>query len=77
MAKRNKKLIKRSVRVEARHTCGECSRGVYSEKHINKNVNGEPFLIECEHSEWAVNADGAHVCLRSTTACKMFEAYEV
>lgn len=74
-------MIKRAKpkadRVEVRHTCGECVRGVYSEKHINRNVNGEPFLIECEHSEWAVNADGAHVCLRGTTACKMFKAYEV
>lgn len=53
-------------------TCGECLRGTYSQKHINKNTNGQPFLKICEFSEYATNAAGQHICLNTTAACKNF-----
>lgn len=54
------------------HTCGECGRGEYSDKHINRTYAGKPFLKICEYSEYATNAAGEHVCLISTAACPNF-----
>lgn len=56
------------------HTCGECGRGEYSDKHINRTYAGKPFLKICEYSEYATNAAGEHVCLISTAACPNFIA---
>lgn len=54
------------------HTCGECLRGVYSQKHTSRDTHGRPFLKICEFSEYATNAAGEHVCLNSTAACSNF-----
>lgn len=59
------------------HTCGQCARGTWSDKHTNHTAyDGSPFLKICEFSTWARNAAGQPVCLCSTAACPNFKEGE-
>ena len=55
------------------HVCGECALGEWSRRYINLDVNGKPFVKECEYSNWAINKYGKHVCLATTAACSRFQ----
>lgn len=55
------------------HTCGECRRGTWSDRHTNYDVFGKPFVKICEFATFALNARGEKVTLRSTIACDHYK----
>ena len=47
------------------HRCGECKLGVPVMKHEQLDLNGNPIIVRCPHSEWAR--------VRSEMACEHFK----
>lgn len=70
MKTKTKKAPKRAT-IEAPKTCGECARGEWNMENLN--YKGCPFLIYCEHTDYARQPNnGRRVCFDSTPACDKF-----
>ena len=71
--------MKKTPKIEPwkKHTCGECSRGVYVDCVRSRNASGSPFLKQCEFATWGHNPKGQPITLNSVRACEKFNPKEV
>lgn len=53
------------------YTCGECAHGEWNDVHFD--YKGQPFLIYCEHSQYAYSPRRqCATCYSDTAACEHF-----